>query len=50
MPVDWSSARITVRYRVHLVITALPDSPSSCNFCKRGMTTDRSCMMMLAVM
>ena len=38
------------RYRVYCVILRWPTAPSCCNFSSFGMTTPRTCMMMLAVM
>jgi len=42
--------RAIVRYRVYWVSCDWPCAPSSCSSWKRGMTTRRSCVMMLAVM
>src|ERR1019366_2637221 len=50
MPVDCRMARPTVRYLVYWVIFAWPDWPSWRSVSRRGMTTARSCRMMLAVM
>ncbi len=50
MPVDCRMARPTVRYRVYWVILACPAWPSWRSVSSRGMTTARSCRMMLAVM
>ena len=49
-PVDWSTARPTVRYLVYWVILACPAWPSCFSVSSRGMTTVSSCRMMLAVM
>src|SRR6201994_455398 len=49
-PVDWSTARPTVRYLVYWVILACPAWPSCLSVSSRGMTTVSSCRMMLAVM
>ena len=50
MPVDCRMARPTVRYRVYWVILFCPDCPSCRSVSSRGITTARSCRMMLAVM
>ena len=50
MPVDWRIARPMVRYLVYWVIFAWPAWPSSFSASRRGITTVRSCKMMLAVM
>ena len=49
-PVDWSTARPTVRYLVYWVILACPACPSCFSVSSRGITTVSSCRMMLAVM
>ena len=49
-PVDWSTARPTVRYLVYWVILDCPAWPSCFSVSSRGITTVSSCRMMLAVM
>src|SRR5882757_5429765 len=49
-PVPCSTASATVRYRVYWVIFVVPAWPSFLRASRRGMTTVRSCRMMLAVM
>src|SRR6185437_10412924 len=49
-PVDCRIARPMVRYRVYCVIFVWPAWPSFFRVSSRGMTTVRSCRMMLAVM